>query len=429
MLRTDLAWLNATEVVRAVRAGEIDRQDVVRAHLARIGQLNDRIGAFIHVDEGARAGGGALSGVSLGVKDTQPVARMPWTYGSPRFRFRIAERDAVPVARARAAGAAVLGKLNLPELAAAVGTTNELFPPTQNPWREGWTPGGSSGGSGAAVAAGLCTTAFGDDMGGSIRIPASCCGVVGLRPSPGRVPTELPDPTRLSVRGPLARSVADVRLLFEVMSGEPAPEVSARRLRIGVVEESPIGMAPAVEAAVRRAAGALEVAGHRIDRVTWDPMPAAHAYLVVRPASVSTMPGEPDEYGPAVRGLIQRGRELSARQYLEALTAGLDAGRRVAELLETDYDALLTPTLGLLPMPIAEVPTFLAEGWDVYTQFVLPVSFAGLPAVSLPAGQADGLPVGVQLAGRYRHEWRLLALAEELEALEGFGFQHPPDFD
>jgi amidase len=429
VLRTDLAWLSATEVVRAVRAGEIDRQEVVLAHLARIGQLNDRLGAFIYVDTGARAGAGPLSGISLGVKDTQPVARMPWTYGSPKFRDRVAERDAVPVARARTAGAAVLGKLNLPELAAAVGTTNELFPPTHNPWRQGWTPGGSSGGSGAAVAAALCTVAFGDDMGGSVRIPASCCGVVGLRPSPGRVPTELPDPTRLSVRGPLARSVSDLRLLFEVMSGEPAPKVSARRLRIAVVQESPIGMDPAVEAAVRRAAGALELAGHRVDRVAWDPTPVAQAYRVVRPASVSTMPGEPAEYGTAVRGLIERGRALSARQYLEALTAGLEAGRRVAELLETDYEALLTPTLGLLPMAIAEVPTFLAEGWDVYTQFVLPVSFAGLPAVSLPAGLAGGLPVGVQLAGRYRREWRLLALAEELEGIDGFGFQRPPGFD
>ena len=385
----------------------------------------DRVHAFIYLDAEARGGPGRLEGMTLGVKDTQPVAGMPWTYGSPKFRDRIATEDATPVARARAEGAAILGKTNLPELAAAVGTTNELFPPTHNPWREGWTPGGSSGGSGAAVGAGLCTFATGDDMGGSIRIPASCCGVVGLRPSPGRVPTELPDPTRLSVRGPIARSVADTRLLFEVMSGERAPAVEGRRLRIGLVEESPIGMDPAVADAVRRAAAALAGAGHSLERITWNPTPVAEAYRVVRPASVAAMPGEPAEYGAAVRGLIQRGRALSAGQYLEALTSGLAAVRDLGR----GYDALLTPTLGLPPMRIEEVPSFLAEGWDVYTQFVLPVSFAGLPAVSVPAGLADGLPVGVQLVGRYRDEWGLLALAEELEGSDGFGFQRPPGFD
>ena len=194
------------------------RMDPVAEHLARIERLDPKVHAFIHVDPAARAGEGPLAGLTLGVKDTQPVAGMPWTYGSVKFRDRVADADAIPVARARAAGAAVLGKTNLPELAASVGTVNELFPATENPWRPGWSPGGSSGGSGAAVAAGLCSAAFGDDMGGSIRIPASCCGVVGLRPSPGRVPTELPDPTRLSVRGPLAASVAGVRLLFSVMA-------------------------------------------------------------------------------------------------------------------------------------------------------------------------------------------------------------------
>ncbi len=346
-----------------------------------------------------------------------------------QVRDRVADADAIPVARARAAGAAILGKTNLPELAASVGTVNELFPATENPWRPGWTPGGSSGGSGAAVAAGLCTAAFGDDMGGSIRIPASCCGVVGLRPSPGRVPTELPDPTRLSVRGPLARRVADVRRVFAVIAGEPAAEVRTARLRIGMVDESPIGLDPAARAAAGRAAAALEAAGHSLEAVPWDPMPVAEAYRMVRPASVSPMPGEPGEYGRAVRGLIEEGRRITARQYLEALASGLAAARPVVELLESGFDALLTPTLGLLPMPIPEVPTFLATGWDVYTQFVLPVSFAGLPAVSVPAGLAGGLPVGVQLVGRYRQEWALLALAEQLEAMEGFGFTTPPGFE
>src|SRR5438128_8411089 len=165
-----------------VRAGDLKPQEVVDAHLDAIDRFDSRIHAYIHVDRGARSS----SGVTLAVKDGQPVAGMPWTYGTPSWRDRIAQEDAVPVARARAAGMAILGKTNLPELAASIGTTNTLFPATQNPWRHGITPGGSSGGSAAAVAAGLASVALGRDMGGSIRIPASCCGVAGLRPTPDR---------------------------------------------------------------------------------------------------------------------------------------------------------------------------------------------------------------------------------------------------
>src|SRR5207253_5525720 len=137
-----------------------------------------------------------------------------WTDGSAVWRDRIADQDDIAVARVRAAGAAILGKTNLPELAAAVGTTNAIFPATNNPWREGITPGGSSGGSAAAVAAGMATVGIGEDMGGSVRIPASCCGVVGLRPTPDRIPCEMVDAAGLSSRRTLGRSVADVRHLF-----------------------------------------------------------------------------------------------------------------------------------------------------------------------------------------------------------------------
>jgi len=425
------AWITATEVAGLVRSGQLDRQAATRLHLDRVARLNGRAGAFIHVDPGAQAGAGdVLAGVALAVKDTQPVAGMPWTFGSPKWRDRVADEDAIPVARARAAGAAVLGKTNTPELAAAVSTVNELFPPTHNPWRAGVTPGGSSGGSAAAVAAGLCTIAFGDDMGGSIRIPSSCCGVAGLRPSLDLVPTELPSPVRLSCRGPLARSVADLRLALAVMTGagEPPAPAPPRRLRVAVVRDSPVPVDPACAAARDRAAGALEAAGHSLHAVAWDPMPVALAYQVVRPASVAAMPGEPGDYGDAAGRLIALGRAIGAREYLEALASGLAAARPVQALLE-DHDAVLTPTLGLLPMPIADVPPFLGEAWSSYTQFVLPVSFAGLPAVSVPAGEADGLPVGVQLVGRAHGDGPLLDLAEQLESAPGFGFRPPPGWD
>src|ERR1700741_543502 len=147
-----------------------DRQRIVQTHLSRIDRFDSRIHAYIYVDRQAHGG----TGVTLAVKGSQPVAGMPWTYATPSWKDRIATEDAVPVARARRAGLAILGKTNLPELAAAIGTTNTLFPATNNPWREGITPGGSSGGSAAAVAAGMATVALGEDMGGSVRIPASC---------------------------------------------------------------------------------------------------------------------------------------------------------------------------------------------------------------------------------------------------------------
>ncbi len=426
----NLAWLTATRIGERVAAGELEPEAMVAHHLERIRHLDPRLGAYVHVDDAAQHGTGPLAGVTVAVKDTQPVAGMPWTYGSRRWRGRVAEQDAIPVARLRAAGATVLGKTNTPELAAAVGTANELFPPTHNPWRPGTTPGGSSGGSGAAVAAGLCTIALGDDMGGSIRIPAACCGVAGLRPSPGRVPMELADPTGLSVRGPLTRSVADLRLALGVIAAEAPPEgrAGSGRLRIAAVIESPVPADPACLAACERAVRALQDLGHRVEPVGWDPMPVARAYQVVRPASVSTVPGEPGDYGPAVSRLIAAGRAIGARDYLAALESGTTSAWTLRRLLD-DHDALLTPTLGRLPMPIAEVPPFLGEAWTAYTQFVLPVSFAGLPAVSLPAGLHEGLPVGVQLVGRPWGEWSLLDLAEQLEAQPGFGFRPPPGWE
>jgi len=430
MQLTNVAWLGAVEIADQVGSGEVQPQTVVEAYLERIRRLDARVHAYVYVDQAARVtGNGLLTGVTLAVKDTQPVNGMPWTYGTPSWRDRIAERDAIPVARARAAGAAILGKVNTPELAAAVGTTNFLFPATENPWRPGFTPGGSSGGSAAAVAAGLACVAFGDDYGGSVRIPASCCGLVGLRPSPGRVPQEVPDPAGLNSRGPITRCVADARLLFQVMAAEVPPPPESRGLRIAVADSNVFGIDPACQAACRRAAEALQAAGHSVETTTWDAAPVAEAYRIVRRVSVASFPGDPESFGAGVRTLIREGREIRAVDFYLAHQRATAAARHLNDLVEKDFDAILTPTLGDPPMPISQVPTFLGQNWDRYTAFVLPVSFSGLPAISVPAGLHDGLPVGVQLIGRFRQEWALLQLAEELEHLDGFGFQRPRGFD
>jgi Asp-tRNA(Asn)/Glu-tRNA(Gln) amidotransferase A subunit family amidase len=427
-----LAWLPAVEIARRVGAGDLAPQAVVGAHLAAIESLDRRIHAYIHVDHGARASKGPVGGVTVAVKDNIPVAGMPWTDGTPMFRDRVAGHDAMPIAWARGAGAAIIGKTNLPELAASVGTVNTLFPATQNPWREGITPGGSSGGSVAAVAAGMATVAVGTDMGGSIRIPASCCGIVGLRPSPERVPCELIDAAGLSSRGPMARSVADVRLFFSIISATRPNSTRdlSRRFRIGVADSSSLGADSACRDACRRAADALDDAGHRIETIAWDPEPVGQGYGIVRRASMAGFPAELEKLGPGIRQLVEQGRRLTAIDYFHAFeSATLAANRAVATPLQTGFDFLLTPTLGTLPMPIEKVPAFLAEEWARYVQFVLPVSFARVPAVSIPAGLHDGLPVGVQVVGQFCQEYELLDFAEELEEMPGFGFQRPPGLD
>ena len=424
----NLAWLSAAEIARRVEAGNLDRQEVVRAHLDAIDRLDPGLHAYVHIDRDARAGTGPLAGVTVAVKDNLPVAGMPWTDGSAVWHDRVPSEDTVAVARARAAGAAILGKTNLPELAAAVGTTNAIFPATNNPWRAGFTPGGSSGGSAAAVAAGMATVSLGTDMGGSIRIPASCCGVVGLRPSPNRVPSEIADPAGLSVVAPIGRTVADVRLLFSVMAQVPAPKLrpGSPSFRIGVVDTTALGMDEACADACRRAGDALESAGHRVERVAWESEAVTAGYAVVRRASMASFPADPKQFAPGIRKLVEQGRKLSALDYFQAFeNASATAYSVVVKPLLTSFDFLLTPTLGLVPMPIEEVPPFLSEPYGRYIQFVLPVSFAHTPAVSVPAGVHDGLPVGVQLVGRAGQELELLSLAEQLEAIPDFGFQRP----
>ena len=425
----NLAWLSAAEIARRVGAGNLDPDEIVRLHVDAIDRLDPGLHAYVHVDRGARAGTGPLAGVTVAVKDNLPVAGMPWTDGSAVWLDRVPGEDTMAVARARAAGAAILGKTNLPELAAAVGTTNAIFPATNNPWRAGITPGGSSGGSAAAVAAGMATVSMGTDMGGSIRIPASCCGVVGLRPSPDRVPSEIVDPAGLSVVAPIGRTVADVRLLFAVMAQVPAPKLrpGSPSFRIGVVDTTPLGMDGACADACRRAADALDSAGHRVQSIAWSSEAVAAGYAVVRRASMASFPADPKQFAPGIRKLVEQGRALSSLDYFQAFESATAAAYAVVvKPLLTSYDFLLTPTLGLVPMPIEEVPPFLSEPYGRYIQFVLPVSFAHTPAVSVPAGTYEGLPVGVQLVGRSGQELELLALAEQLEAIPDFGFQRPP---
>ncbi|HKC18615.1 MAG TPA: amidase [Candidatus Dormibacteraeota bacterium] len=421
-------WSEFHDIVDRVGKRELDPQSVVETHLDAINRFDSRIHAYVYVDRQAKS----EIGPTLAVKDSQPVSGMPWTYATPSWKDRVAEEDAVPVRRARQVGLGILGKTNLPELAAAIGTTNTLYPATQNPWRVGITPGGSSGGSAAAVAAGMATVALGEDMGGSVRIPASCCGVVGMRPVPGSIPTEMIDASGLESRGVLGRTVDDVRALYAVAAAKSrwTADGSISPRTVGVPLSTGLGADAACRDACRRAADELTKQGHRLEEMNWDPEPVAQGYGTVRRVSMANFPADISTFGPGIRNLAEQGRDLTARDYFRAFESATTAAiKSIVIPLQERFDFLLTPTLGMLPMKIEDVPPFLGEAWSRYVQFVLPVSFSKLPSVSIPAGLHDGLPIGVQLVGKIGAEKELLDFAEEIENLPGFGFQRPPGLD
>jgi len=366
------------------------------------------------------------------VKDTQPVSGMRWTSGSLKWRDRRGTEDAVPVGRARRAGATILGKTNTPELASNPSTVNELMPATENPWRAGFTPGGSSGGSAAAVAAGMCTIAVGDDYGGSVRIPAGCCGVIGYRPTPGDFPEEMPDAPHINSRGPMARSVADIRLALGVMAdiGVAGRQPGSLRIALVLQSEGDLHVDPAGRDACVRAAKTLGSLGHVLEEVSWAPLPSLEAYRPVRKVSFGAIEGEPGEFTEFVAQSMTQGRAISGPEYFRQVQKGAVGARRMLQdRLDAGFDAFLTPLLGFQPMPIGEVPSFFGDLWNSQNQFLLPVSFSGLPSMSMPAGLHEGVPVAVQLVGRYRHDAELLDLAQQLESCEGFAVQRPPGLD
>ena len=421
-----LAFATAVALVRSVRSGRISARAIVACYLERIRELDPMIHAFVHVDRSARAREkGRLSGVAVGIKDTQPVRGMPWTCASPKWSARIAGLDAPHVARIRREGGAILGKTNTPEFAAGGSTVNELFPATNNPWRLGFTPGGSSGGSAAAVAAGLCTTAVGDDFAGSVRIPAACCGVVGFKPSTNRLPPGRAEALPLNCAGPITRCVADASLMFSVMAGELPPRPKHARYRIGVAVRSSAGTHHACQRACADTARRLRELGHHIVPIAWDSREVQKGMHVVRPVTLGVLEGSPRDYGRRIREAIRQGRRTTATEFLDGLSKAVEAARGVVERLDDELDFILTPTLGDPPGPISQVPTFGSAAWPRIAAFTVVASFAGLPAISIPAGLYSGLPVGVQLIGRPGDDWRVLQIAEQLERWDAHRFEPP----
>ena len=463
--------MSATAIADALKTRVLSPTEVVQAILTRIDAVNPRLNALVTVcaeealaearrAEQALSQGqpvGPLHGVPFTVKDSTDTAGIRTTMGSRLLSGNVPHADAVVVQRLRAAGAILVGKTNLPEFAGKAVTDNLLFGPTRNPWRTNLTPGGSSGGAAAAVSSGMGPLATGNDAGGSIRIPASCCGIVGLKPQFGRVPSYpyFDHWESLSHEGPLARTVADCALMLDAMTGPhwgdrhalPKPSFSfSEKTRPVVAGTSIVGsldlgyarVSAAVEAAFRQVLEALRSLGARVTESN----PAISSFdsilFTLINAELAAMleafgdEGRRSEFlHPLLQARIKAAQGISMLQYVQA---GFERRRIASQLGKflAPYDLMVTPTLGLPAWPLdapggypSEIDGHSVQGlqWSLCHLFNL----TGHPAISIPwSFSADGLPIGIQIVAQPHCEVSLLQAAAALEAVRPIRHFRPP---
>jgi aspartyl-tRNA(Asn)/glutamyl-tRNA(Gln) amidotransferase subunit A len=459
---TDLTFLPMTELSRRIEAGLLDPRDLLRAYVERAEGVGRSLNCYVAllaksaVAEAELAAGRAtrkerlspLDGIPIAVKDNIDVAGVPTTNGFGGAHHP-AIADAVVIRRLRAAGAVILGKLNMQEGALGAVNDNPHHGRTTNPYRDGYTPGGSSGGSGAAVAAGLCAAALGTDTGGSVRIPAAYCGVVGLKPSYGLVSTRgvVPLSFRLDHVGPLARTVADAALMLTAMAGfdaewpyaracqaqdyAPPAEHSFAHVRLGVLanyEQTP--MEPAVRSRFGEALRLLEKRGAEIRSLglpSYDVVRGRRAVFVRVEVEAAAVHGalyrsEPERFSPEMRGYLDWGLEASAVRLVEADRAMDIATHELGRCFKA-VDAIVTPTTPQAAFAFGGKPP------DTQGDFCVLANMAGCPAISLPMGlDADGLPLGLQIIAPAGQDQRVLALAAAYEAAANWGLGPPPPY-
>lgn len=437
---TDLAFAGLARQAELVRSRAVSSRELVELCLERIDRLDPRLRAFRVVlaesalaaaDEADRAqptDARPLHGVPVAIKDDTDVAGEVTAHGllDPG---EPAGADAPAVANLRAAGAVIVGKTHVPELEALAATESLAFGATRNPWDPARTPGGSSGGSGAAVAAGLVPAALGTDGAGSIRIPAACCGLYGLKPQRGRVPMR-DGWNGLAAAGALTRSVLDTAVFDDAAAPGAGFTAAAGRdpgeLRVAWSVRLPRGVVTSVEAeqraAVTATADRLRALGHRVEERDPDygaaALNVATRYLHGIRTEAEALP-HPERLSRRTRGLVTMGRAIPSALVARAL-AQEDADRERTGALLRDFDVLLTPTLTRRPPPIGEwegLPAPVAlSGMANFTAFLGLWNHTGQPAAALPVVHApDGMPVSVQLVGRPGDEATLLALSAQLE--------------
>jgi amidase len=472
-LADETRWLDATAQAALVRAGEVKPVELVDAAIERIERLNPALNAVIHplFDKARRAAEGELPdgpfrGVPFGLKDLYAGSEGdPICNGNAALRAAgtRADADTTLVARYRAAGLVFVGRTNTPEFGSLPTTEPVAFGPTHNPWDLTRSPGGSSGGSAAAVAAGLIPAAHASDGGGSIRIPASCCGLVGLKVTQGRMSLgPAGDESGLGVQHVVTRSVRDCAALLDATCGPapgdmvvaPAParpyadEVGAEPgpLRIGVLAHNPRGdLDPECERAVREAATMLEALGHHVTD-EW-PAPLADegfgarfgALWAVNMAMAAARTGAlvgrdlgPDDMEPVNWAMVEAAEGAKAVDYAGVLATIVPYRRAMAAWWASGFDLLLTPTIAVTPWKLGVLANDSASplGPSIaggrFVPFTPPFNTTGQPAISLPLHQSGGLPVGIQLVAAYGREDVLIRLASQLEAAHPWADRHPP---
>lgn len=464
----ELHHLTANEQLDWLRRGEIAPGELVEHYLARIERLDAGLGAFVTVTaEAARARADEIAvlsralpiwGMPLADKDLVARAGVPTRYGS-RVRADLVPEISDELALAvDAAGAVSLGKTSTPEFGFPSYTEPAAGPIARNPYDTALGAGGSSGGAAVAVAAGLLPFAPGSDGGGSIRIPAAATGLVGLKPSRGRIPalSGLASLAGLVTAGTIARTVADAALLLDALAG-PSPFATAPptwdggaflnaavrgegRFTIGITRDSPwataydLALDPAAEEALQVAIRELGAVGHGVEEFVIEPEPEyPEAFRAIWQAGAAALPLDDVALAgvePLTRWLVETGRRLSARRLAEALAWLAGFERRFIARVAT-VDAVLTPAMALTPRPIG---WYDAEDGErnfaqqvLYTPYTSMVNVSGLPAIVLPVHVTpDGLPMGVQLIGRPGREDVLLAIGAQLERRLGWARRHPP---
>jgi amidase len=465
--------LSALDQAAAVRRREVSPSELVEHYLDRIGTWSDTVGAYVTVTaelarEQARQAERTLFeadaddvppllGVPIAIKDLTDVAGIRCTLGSAAFAERVATVDAHVVTLLRKAGTVILGKSNAAEFGTPCYTEPDVAPPARTPWDLSRSAGGSSGGAGAAVAAGLAPFAQGNDGGGSVRIPASVCGLVGLKVSRGRVSNGpvSGDVSGLAWHGPLTRTVRDAAAWLDAtavpMPGDPhwAPPLPAgesflaavdrepRQLRIARYADPVIvddAVDPSCLAVYDDTTKLLLELGHRVDDVPapagGSVVPAFETVWSVLSTLTPVPAADEPKLRPLTRWLRERGARVTGHEYALAIATLQSAARRILLAL-TDYDAVLTPTLAMPPVAVGALrddadPARDFDNQKRFTPFTSVANLTGQPAITLPLGTTPtGLPIGVMLAGRPAGEAGLLALAGQLEAVQPWFDRHP----
>jgi amidase len=454
----DICQLSAVELARRLRAKELSAREVVGAHLSQIERINPGLNAIVtliadRAMERARladddmANGrhvGPLHGLPIAHKDLQPTNGIRTTFGSPIYRDFVPAEDSLLVERFRRAGAIVVGKTNTPEFGAGSQTFNAVFGATLNPYDRTRTCGGSSGGAAVALATGMLPIADGSDMGGSLRNPASFCGVVGLRPSPGRVPS-WPTATAwstLSVDGPMARSVADVALMLSGIAGpdarspiainESGSQFGAPLHRdfkgVRVAWWKDLGGVPVdrrVRAAVDAQRRVFESLGCIVDEAEPDFTDFDAVFKTVRALAFLTsvaprVEGHRAQVKETILWEIERGERLTVAEIVWAETKRTELYHRMRQFME-GYEFFVLPTVQVPPFSVDQPYVTEIDGvaMGTYIDWMKScyyISIVGNPAISVPCGvTSEGLPVGLQIVGRHRDDWGLLQMAHAFE--------------